>query len=192
MTTSPDAEELFHERVEALNRATKEFVEMKEREDFYGWKMTYTDARHRFPAVPKILRLGPMGALFYINSNGRKVYLKKSQLRQCVSNGHLAGEVEPQPLCQTLSWYTQKETPKEKRRYGALTFDVNMPDKRRALREGFEETPRRLSPASLKDAKLQHAISIFKRQAAINQARELAQKPKLRYGTSPPMTGLKR
>lgn len=41
--------------------------------------------------VPKVVQTGPRGGAYYIDANGRQIYLKAYQKRQCAEGGFLRG-----------------------------------------------------------------------------------------------------
>ena len=75
----------------------------------------YATINGRIAQVVKELRVGPRGGLSYVNSIGKRVYLKKEQVQQCMQHGTLPGDMLD--VCQRLRTSVPKAF---RRRYGGM------------------------------------------------------------------------
>ena len=80
----------------------------------------YATTNGRIVNVNKKILIGPRGGPYYVNGAGNRVYLKESQVNQCIERGYLPGDFKG--VCEQIKRHGA--APSGKRRYGGMHIDA--------------------------------------------------------------------
>ena len=83
----------------------------------------YATSNGRIVNVAKELEVGPRGGVRYLNSRNRWVYLKEQQVKQCLRDRQLPGDMAQ--VCKELRSRSRRSaSDRHTRRYGGLYRDT--------------------------------------------------------------------